>query len=113
MSDYNGAAFQQCINPKCQSQFDCGQVLFKCPQCGDLLDILYDWDKVSVPSKLSDFSQRWSTRNNRLDFSGVWRFRDLLNFCPDGNKVSVGEGQTVLQQNASLAKELGMDPKSL
>lgn len=113
MSDYNEAAFQQCINPDCNSRFDCRQTFFKCPKCGDLLDIRYDWDKIQVPSKLEDFSKRWATRDNRLDFSGVWRFRELLNFCPDENKVSVGEGQTVLQQNCQLAKELGMDPKCL
>ena len=113
MSNNSEAAFQQCINPHCHSRFDCSQTLFKCPKCGDLLDIIYDWDKVEVPGKLSDFEARWATRDNRLDFSGVWRFRELLNFCPDESKVSVGEGQTILQQNCGLAKELGMDPKSL
>jgi threonine synthase len=109
----NVVAYQQCINPKCQSQFDCGQAMFKCPNCGDLLDILYDWDKTTVPKKMSDFGKRWATRNNRLDFSGVWRFRNLLNFCEDKYRVSIGEGQTILQQNSLVAKELGMDPKSL
>ena len=113
MSNYTEIAFQQCINPQCQSRFDCSQTLVKCPTCGDLLDIIYDWDKAQVPAKLSDFAARWATRDNRLDFSGVWRFRDLLNFCPDQCKVSVGEGQTVLQQNSGLAKELGMDSSSL
>ena len=113
MSRVTEVAFQKCINPNCLSEFDCGQTLVKCPDCGELLDITYDWNKVEVPNKLSDFAKRWATRNNRLDFSGVWRFRDLLNFCPDDCKVSVGEGQTILQQNCGLAVELGMDPKSL
>ena len=106
-------AFQKCINPQCGSEFDSRQVFFKCPQCGDLLDVKYNWDTIEVPKKLSDFSNRWSTRSNRLDFSGVWRFRELLNFCPDEYKVSVGEGQTILQSACGLAKDLGMKEDGL
>ncbi|MBW8016682.1 MAG: threonine synthase [Planctomycetes bacterium] len=106
-------AYQECINPDCRGQFDCAQTLVKCPSCGDLLDIRYDWDKIEVPGKISDFAKRWATRDNRLDFSGVWRFRDLLSFCPDESKVTVGEGQTILQQNDALAKALDMKPGSL
>jgi len=107
------AAYQECINPDCKAQFDVTQTLVKCPTCGTLLDICYDWDKIEIPAKISDFGKRWATRSNRLDFSGVWRFRDLLNFCPDDSKVSVGEGQTILQQNDNLAKDLGVKPGNL
>lgn len=109
----NGTAYQKCINPQCAAEFDTNQAIFKCPQCGDLLDIQYNWDKVELPSKISDFGKRWATRNNRLDFSGVWRFRELLNFCDDSDKVSIGEGQTLLQQNDFIAENLGMKPGSL
>lgn len=101
-------AYQKCINLKCGAEFECSQVLFKCPQCGDLLDVKYNWNQISLPAKLSDFSKRWASRRNRLDFSGVWRFRELLDFCDDRYKVTVGEGQTLLQQNDALAQELGM-----
>ena len=106
-------AYQKCINPKCAAQFDCSQSLFKCPDCGELLDALYDWDKAPVPERLDVFARRWTTRNHRLDYSGVWRFRDLLDFCPDEHKVSIGEGQTILQQNDAVAGHLGMKPGSL
>ena len=96
-------AYQKCINPDCGAQFDCGQALFKCPSCGELLDARYNWDKMDVPEKLSDFSKRWATRKNPLDFSGVWRFRELLDFCPDEYKVTIGEGQTILQLNDAVA----------
>lgn len=102
-------AYQKCINPDCGAEFDRKESFFKCPQCGDLLDICYDWNKAELPVKMSDFGKRWATRNNRLDFSGVWRFRELLNFCEDEFKVSIGEGQTLLQQNDALAEILGMD----
>lgn len=106
-------AFQRCINPACSAEFDCGQAIFKCPKCGDLLDAQYDWDRVPVPGKLSEFGQRWATRDRRLDFSGVWRFRELLDFCPDEHKVTIGEGQTILQQNCAIAEHLGMKPDVL
>lgn len=103
-------AYQQCINPDCGARFDCGFAAggFKCPKCGELMDTQYNWDKVKLPKKLSEFGQRWANRNNPLDFSGVWRFRELLNFCDDEYKVTIGEGQTVLQQNDAVAKYADM-----
>jgi threonine synthase len=102
------AAYQKCINPKCSAEFDCGQAMFKCPKCGELLDARYNWDKIEVPAKLSEFGRRWGSRDNRLDFSGVWRFRELLNFCGDEHKVTIGEGQTILQQNDNVAEYVDM-----
>jgi len=107
------AAYQKCINPACAAEFDCGQALFKCPKCGELLDAQYNWDKIEVPGKLSDFAKRWANRRNPLDFSGVWRFRELLSFCEDKYKVTIGEGQTILQQNDAVAKYADMKPGSL
>ena len=106
-------AYQKCINPACGAEFDVAESIFKCPQCGDLLDIRYSWDEVKVPDKLGAFGKRWAKRDKPLDFSGVWRFRELLNFCPDKNKVTIGEGQTILQQNRAIAEHLGMKPDGL
>jgi threonine synthase len=82
--------------------------MFKCPACGELLDVCYNWDSMYVPGKLSEFAKRWGTRDNKLDFSGVWRFRELLSFCEDRHKVSIGEGQTILQQNDAVADYVDM-----
>jgi len=73
-------AFQQCIHPDCQASYDIGQILTACEACGSLLDVQYDWDQIAVPSSLREFEARWSNRLNPLDFSGVWRFRELLWF---------------------------------
>ena len=113
MNMTSDVAFQKCINPDCGAEFDVGKVMFKCPACGELLDIRYNWDKIEVPKRLSDFANRWGSRNNRLDFSGVWRFRELLNFCDDEYKVTIGEGQTILQQNDAVAKYVDMQPGHL
>jgi threonine synthase len=106
--DTSSTAFQKCINPDCGAEFDCGQALFKCPTCGELLDAKYNWDKIEVPDKLNSFAKRWANRSNPLDFSGVWRFRELLNFCDDKHKVTIGEGQTILQQNDAVAEYVDM-----
>jgi len=106
-------AYQKCINPACGAEFDCGQALFKCPACGELLDIRYNWDQIEVPGKLSEFARRWAGRDSRLDFSGVWRFRELLDFCRDEHKVTIGEGQTILQQNDAVGGYVDMRPGCL
>lgn len=46
----------------------------------------------------------------RLDFSGVWRFRELLPFFRSAEDIaSVGEGRTVLQQADLLAPQIGLN----
>ncbi len=106
-------AFQLCTNPDCKSTYDIAQALTACPACGWLLDIEYEWDKVRLPKKLSDFEARWGTQRNKLDYSGVWRFRELLDFCPDDNKVSQGEGQTLLQQCDGVGNYVGVKQGNL
>ncbi len=73
----------------------------------------YDWDRVAVPGSLREFEGRWSTRRNPLDFSGVWRFRELLPFAPEDKIVTIGEGQTILQQSNSVARYCSMNEGSL
>src|SRR4030095_10786134 len=105
----NDAAFQQCINPKCGEKYSIAEVKVSCGKCGSLLDIRYDWAKVAVPKSLSFFDHRWSTKGTvaqgRLDFSGVWRFRELMPFYRTENDVvTIGEGRTLLQRADLLGK---------
>ncbi|MDG2382962.1 MAG: threonine synthase [Pirellulaceae bacterium] len=109
----NDVAFQRCISPACGATYGVEQVLVACESCGNLLDVVYDWDRLPVPKKLSDFESKWSKRSNPLNFSGVWRFRDLLPFAPGDKIVTVGEGQTILQQANGVAEYAQMKPGSL
>ncbi len=102
-------AYQQCMNAGCRATFGVTESLFACPKCGSLLDIRYEWERIAVPKRLADFGARWATRSNPLDFSGVWRFRELLHFCPDRFKVTQGEGQTLLQCADGVAQYVGLD----
>jgi threonine synthase len=111
-------ARQQCINPACAATYGIDEVKVACTRCGSLLDIRYDWDRLPVPRSLSYFEHRWSTKGTgvqgSLDFSGVWRFRELMPFFRTENDiVSIGEGRTVLQQADLLARQMGMRPGNL
>lgn len=103
-------AHQQCINPECRATYAVDDVLFTCSKCGSLLDILYDWDRMPVPRELNFFETRWNTRASVVDFSGVWRFRELLPFAREKHIVTIGEGRTNLQRADLLAREIGMKP---
>ena len=112
------AAFQQCINPACQTNYAIDQIKVSCDKCGSLLDIKYEWSRLPVPRSLSFFEHRWITKGTatqgRLDFSGVWRFRELLPFYrSEDDIVTIGEGRTVLQQADLLARQMGMKPGCL
>ena len=105
-------AHQVCINPDCRETFSVDEVLFACPKCDSLLDIEYDWDRLTVPKSLDFFEHRWGTKGleteGRLDFSGVWRFRELLPFVDHDNIVTIGEGRTLLEENNAVGREVGM-----
>jgi threonine synthase len=89
------------------------EVLVACPQCGDLLDVQYDWERLGPPDSLRFFEQMWSRRIEPMRFSGIWRFHELLPFCRPEDIVTVGEGQTLLQQADSVAGYVGLDPGRL
>ena len=112
------AAFQQCISPACHTTYGVREVKVACDRCGGLLDIRYDWSRLPVPRSLSFFEHRWNTKGTRnqgrLDFSGVWRFRELLPFYgSEDDIVTIGEGRTVLQQADLLARQMGMGEGNL
>jgi threonine synthase len=111
-------AHQQCINPACAATYGIQDVLVACPKCGSLLDIIYDWDRLPLPKSLGFFEHRWSTKGSgvqgMLDFSGVWRFRELMPFFrTEADIVTIGEGRTNLQRADLLATQMGMKPGRL
>jgi threonine synthase len=105
--------FQQCIDPACGGTADLTDTTFQCPKCGGLLDVAYDWNRLPVPTSLRHFEAKWATRSDPLDFSGVWRFRELLPFAPDRAIVTIGEGQTLCQRADSVAAYAGLSPGRL
>jgi threonine synthase len=112
-SDPSRFAFQACIASGCGERHAVDEAHVACSKCGALLDVNYEWDRVQVPKSLREFEARWSNRRNPLDFSGVWRFRELLPFAPSEAVVTIGEGQTILQRSESVGRYVGMRPGNL
>ncbi|MFI4862444.1 MAG: threonine synthase [Phycisphaerales bacterium JB063] len=117
------SAYQQAIDPDAPHRYSIDEVHVTCPKAAEdgratLLDVCYDWDRVPVPKSLGYFEHRWMTKGEHgtgaLDFSGVWRFREMLPFYRDeANIVTVGEGRTNLQDARLLAQEVGLKPGNL
>src|SRR5690348_6883126 len=90
------SAFLQCIEQPCRQRYPLDAKEHQCPSCGGLLDVQYDFPQLdAVPLR-----QLWQLRKMSpavRDQSGVWRFRELLPFVPDGAEViSLSEGRTPL-----------------
>jgi len=72
------AAFQKCIDPACGLEYPISEIRIECER-GHLLDVKY---KTAPPPSLKDlFYSRRNPAGNIFNESGVWRFRELLNFC--------------------------------
>src|SRR6187200_2910223 len=69
--------FKKCINPSCNLVYDIDNTTHTC-KCGSFLDVVYP----SSPSReLTEiFSIRRNPKGNIFNESGVWRFRELINF---------------------------------
>lgn len=74
MDDY---ANKKCINPSCGLTYEILSDVYRC-KCGSLLDVKYR-DRPDK-SLVQTFYQRRNHGGNIYNESGVWRFRDLINF---------------------------------
>src|SRR3954447_25637018 len=101
--------FPRCIDPLCGGTAAVDDTSFVCPKCGGLLDVAYDWNRLTPPRHLRDIEAKWAERLNPLSFSGVWRFRELLPFAPPEKIMTIGEGQTILQKADAVAEFAGMN----
>src|SRR5829696_2802501 len=107
------AAFQRCIHPACGTTAPLDDSTFQCRACGGLMDVAYDWDRVRPPKTLKEFEAKWARRTEPLEFSGVWRFRELFPFARDDRILTIGEGQTLTQRADTVGKYVGMGPGRL
>src|SRR5262245_53467878 len=108
-----GPVFQRCITPACAATCAVDDTAFVCPRCGGLLDVAYDWDRLPPLKSLRAFEAKWGDRANPLNFSGVWRFRELLPFADPDNVLTIGEGQTILQRADTVASYVGLEASRL
>ena len=71
-------AYLKCIDPHCGLEYPIMSTNVECEK-GHLLDVKYK-NKPSDKLKKT-FYQRRDSQENIFNESGVWRFRELLNFC--------------------------------
>jgi threonine synthase len=70
-------SWQQCIVPSCGKKYSVKERRTTC-DCGELLDIRY---RGNFPKSLQEtFCERRNHRQNIFNESGVWRYRELINF---------------------------------
>ncbi|MFQ5497809.1 MAG: threonine synthase [Nitrosopumilus sp.] len=73
-----GDAYLKCINPQCGLEYTIESTNVQCEK-GHLLDVKY---KNKPPTSLKEiFYKRRNSEGSIFNESGVWRFRELLNFC--------------------------------
>ena len=73
-----GDAYLKCIDPQCGIEYPIESKNVQCEK-GHLLDVKY---KHTPSESLKEvFYKRRNSQGNIFNESGVWRFRELLNFC--------------------------------
>jgi len=89
----------QCAEDGCHAALDSNSTAYSCARCGGLLEVRYDFAGLN-PTVLRRLWQERRCSNHPLDRSGVWRFRELVNFLEPGANpatvVSLAEGRTPL-----------------
>ncbi len=84
---------------------------FRCPDCGDLLEIVYPgWNPMGFAAET--LRALWRERRTSmlpLDQSGVWRFREMLPSFGDGRQIiTLREGSTPLYEMPGCAHIAGL-----
>ncbi len=102
----------QCINPDCQSRYGLTDIVYRCRECDELLEVQHDMGLLKKQS-----SEEWRDlfdSRYRLNIwpygSSVWGKRELV--CPnvdDENIVSTYEGGTNLFWAERLGHQIGLN----
>jgi len=88
--------YLRCTNSACDFQSDRDDCCFRCPSCGDLLELAMGTLLYDAATLKRVWLARRSSRDPR-DQSGVWRFREFLpNDYTPAQVVTMGEGNIPL-----------------
>lgn len=85
---------QKCI--QCQEEYPPQKIVYTCPKCGGLLEIVYDWSGLSINK--NDF--------NAIPLS-VWKYKALLPVKRE--PISINEGGTPLYLCDRLSEKIGIN----
>lgn len=102
----------RCI--ECGEEFKRAGADFRCPRCGDLLEVVYPaWAESEAHTLVWASQLKPAWRERRLSFqpqdaSGVWRFRELLPQVAAGI-TSLREGNTPVFELPGCARSAGVE----
>jgi len=94
----------QCV--KCFQEYSLDAGVYLCPSCGNVLNIVYDYEKIKETLDWACIESR------RTDVEGVWKYRELLPAGEPAHMITLGEGGTPLI-NAPRLNKAAMGVKSL
>ncbi|MBI4382452.1 MAG: threonine synthase [Nitrospinae bacterium] len=104
-------AWFQCING-CSGKYDLGEIIYRCPGCGDLLEVCHD-TKLLKKRSARDWKELFEKRYRKHEWpygSSVWGKKELV--CPNvdnENIVSTYEGGSNLFWAERLGRQIGLD----
>ena len=103
-------AWFQCISG-CSGEYSLKEVIYRCPKCGNLLEVRHDLDRLRQhsPEFWRDLFDQRFLRNQWPYGSSVWGKREMV--CPDvedANVVSTLEGGSNLFWAERLGREIGL-----
>jgi len=101
----------QCING-CTERFSVFEVIYRCPRCGDLLDVVHDLESLKQRSP-SAWIRLFDDRVHRNQWpygSGVWGKKEwVIPYLDDHNIVSMYEGATNLFWAERYGQQVGLE----
>jgi len=104
------SAWFECING-CKGRHSLMDVVYTCPQCGSLLQVTHDEEKLlrKSPDEWKSLLEARKQSHNWPYGSGVWGMKELV--CPvvdDDKVVSMYEGESNLFWAERLGKTIGL-----
>jgi threonine synthase len=99
-----------CIGADCGASYPVTDVIYNCPRCGELLDVCYSEVAAAETPRLKQLFRERRLSADRIDLSGVWRYRELFPFLDSYEQVvSLREGNTPLLEAPVAARYAGLD----
>ncbi len=104
-------AWFQCINSECKTTYPLNAIVYKCSNCGSLLEVKHDMDALSrrdAKAWMKLFEERYKSTEWPYG-SGVWGKKEwVLPEIDNNNIVSLYEGGTNLFWAERFGKKLGL-----
>ena len=98
-----------CFNPGCGQRYSLSEIVYSCGTCGSLLEVANSFADVDPDRLRAAWRQRRSSLE-KVDVSGVWRYREMLPFATDLDRiVTLPEGNTPLFDAPGAASYGGLD----